>query len=224
MYFLQFKHKYGISFLPEAFNNVTLGDLMFVNSQDNRPMSIITNLPAHIYNLFRYQAVISRKKWQKGISGFKNETLIETPLLSQRLIASPSLIKAIKNDFLDLVLLHFNEDTSAIEVAFSHLQQQDMPLKSRKRIRKLILRSPKEDGENYKKRILTVNMATRLYYGDLCFITDKKNALEIDRLLLHYPIKPLNQYIEEGKHVYEFSFKENPFCMILEPLTDFGAG
>ena len=224
MYFLQFKHKYGISFLPEAFNNVTLGDLMFVNSQDKRPMSIITNLPAHIYNLFRYQAVISRKKWQKGISGFKNETLVDTPLLSQRLIASPSLIKAIKNDFLDLVLLHFNEDTSAIEVAFSHLQQQDMPLKSRKRIRKLILRSPKEDGENYKKRILTVNIATRLYYGDLCFITDKKNALEIDRLLLHYPIKPLGQYIEDGRYVYEFSFKENPFCMILEPLTDFGAG
>ena len=37
-------------------------------------------------------------------------------------------------------------------------------------------------------------------------------------------IKPLDQYIEDGRYVYEFSFKENPFCMILEPLTDFGAG
>ncbi|GEM_PF-770509 len=224
MYFLQFKKQYGISLLPEAFNNVTLGDLLFVGSLGKRPTSIITSLPTHIYNLFGYQAVISRKKWQKRISGFKNETLLETPLLSQRLVASPALIKTIKNDFLALLLLNFIEDPSVIEVAFSHLQQQNMSIKSRKRIRKLILRSPKEDGENYKRRILTVNMATRLYFGDLCIITDKKNSLEIDRLLLHYPIKPINLYLEEDKHIYEFSFKENPFCMILEPLTDFGAG
>ncbi len=224
MYFLQFKKQYGISLLPEAFNNVTLGDLMFVYSEYKRPISVIANLPSNIYNLFMYQAVISRKKWRKRISGFSEVAMVETPLLANRVIASPSLIKAIKNDFLDLILLNFKEDTSVIEIAFSHLQQQDMPLKSRKLIRKLILRSPKENGATYKRKIQMVNIATRLYYGDLCLITDQKNALEIDRLLLHYPIKPLDQYIEDGRYVYEFSFKENPFCMILEPLTDFGAG
>lgn len=100
MYFLQFKKQYGISLLPEAFNNVTLGDLLYVGSLGKRPTSIITSLPTHIYNLFGYQAVISRKKWQKRISDFKNEILLETPLLSQRLVASPALIKTIKNVFL----------------------------------------------------------------------------------------------------------------------------
>ena len=111
-----------------------------------------------------------------------------------------------------------------VEVAFSRLEQKEMSKQSKQHIRRLILRSPKEDGAVYKQRILTVNLATRLYYANLCFITNEENALEINRLLLHYPTQPLYRFIEAGRYVFEFSFKENPFCMTLEPLTDFGAG
>jgi hypothetical protein len=71
MYFLQFKKQYGISLLPEAFNNVTLGDLLFVSSLDKRPTSIITSLPTHIYNLFGYLAVISRKSGKRELAALK---------------------------------------------------------------------------------------------------------------------------------------------------------
>ena len=71
MYFLQFKKQYGISLLPEAFNNVTLGDLLYVGSLGKRPTSIITSLPTHIYNLFGYQAVISRKNGKRELATLK---------------------------------------------------------------------------------------------------------------------------------------------------------
>ena len=60
-------------------------------------------------------------------------------------------------------------------------------------------------------------MATRLYYGNLCFITNKENALEINRLLLHYPIKPLYRYMEKGRYVFEFFLKKPPFAYSLSP-------
>ena len=224
MHFLQFKKQYQISLLPKAFSNITLGDLMFVHSPYQRPVSVIENIPSHIYNLFIYQAVISRRKWRKRINEFQEAALTKTDLLSQRIIASPSLIKSIKNDFLELILLNFQEDTTVVEVAFSRLEQKEMSKQSKQHIRRLILRSPKEDGAVYKQRILTVNLANRLYYANLCFITNEENALEINRLLLHYPTQPLYRFIEAGRYVFEFSFKENPFCMTLEPLIDFGAG
>ena len=56
------------------------------------------------------------------------------------------------------------------------------------------------------------------------FTTNEENAKEIERLLLHQTKQPLYRYFENGRHVFEFSFKENPFCMHLEPLTDYGAG
>lgn len=197
---------------------------MFVRSPYQRPVSVIENVPSHIYNIFMYQAVISRRKWRKRITEFQEAALTKTALLGQRIIASPSLIKSIKNDFLELILLNFQEDTTVVEIAFSRVEQKEMTMKLKQDIRRLILRSPKEEGAVYKKRILTVNLATRLYYANLCFITNEENALEIHRLLLHYPIQPLYRFIEAGRYVFEFSFKENPFCMTLEPLTDFGAG
>lgn len=99
-----------------------------------------------------------------------------------------------------------------------------MPLKSKKRIRNLILRSPKEEGEAYQRNILIVKMTTRLYYGNLYFITNEENAKQIERLLLHQTRQPLFGYRENGRNVFEFFFKENPFCIHLEPLTDYGAG
>mgnify|MGYP007077408558 FL=1 len=223
MHFLQFKKKFKVSLLPLAFNNVMLGDLMFVKS-NTRPISVIPNSPSHIYNLFRYQALISKKKWRKRFFDFKATALIDTPLLEERITASPSLINAIEDDFLKLVLLNFEQDTSVVEIAFSRLEQKEMSLKSKKRIRRLILRSPKEEGEAYQRNILTVAMATRLYYGNLCFITDEENAQEIERLLLRQTRQPLHRFLENGRHVFEFAFKENPFCMHLELLTDYGAG
>lgn len=223
MYFLQFKKEFGVSLLPVAYNNVTLGDLMFVKSF-TRPISVLLNAPSHIYNLFHYQALVSRKKCLKRLSELALTPLSTTPLLKQRIIASPSLIKATKDDFLALVLLNFEEDPSVVEIAFSRLEQKEMSLKFKKRIRKLILRSPKEEGEAYKRNILTVKIATRLYFGNLCFITDKENAKEIERLLLRQIRQPLYRLIENGRYIFEFAFKENPFCMHLEPLTDYGAG
>lgn len=44
MYFLEFKIFFGVSLLPQAFNNVTLGDLMFVKA-NTRPMSVIIDYP-----------------------------------------------------------------------------------------------------------------------------------------------------------------------------------
>lgn len=223
MHFLQFKKKFGVSLLPLAFNNVTLGDLMFVKPKTH-PISVILNSPSHIYSLFHFQALVSIKKRRKRWLEFKSTVFSNTPLLEERIIASSSLINAIKDDFLKLVLLNFKEDTSVIEIAFSSIEQQEMTQKSKKLIRKLILRSPKEEGEIYHRNILTVNMATRLYYGNLCFITDKENAKEIERLLLLHPKQPIRRFIENGCHVFEFYFKEHPFCMHLEPLTDYGAG
>ena len=150
MYFLQFKKEFGVSLLPVAYNNVTLGDLMFVKSF-TRPISVLLNAPSHIYNLFHYQALVSRKKCLKRLSELALTPLSTTPLLKQRIIASPSLIKATKDDFLALVLLNFEEDPSVVEIAFSRLEQKEMSLKFKKRIRKLILRSPKEEGEAYKR-------------------------------------------------------------------------
>ena len=180
---------------------------MFVRSPYQRPVSVIENVPNHIYNIFMYQAVISRRKWRKRITEFQEAVLTKTALLGQRIIASPSLIKSIKNDFLELILLNFQEDTTVVEIAFSRVEQKEMTMKLKQDIRRLILRSPKEEGAVYKKRILTVNLATRLYYVNLCFITNEENALEIHRLLLHYPIQPLYRFIEAGRYVFEFSFK-----------------
>ena len=223
MYFLQFKKEFGVSLLPVAYNNVTLGDLMFVKPF-KRPISVLFNVPSHIYNLFHYQALVSRKQRHKRVSELEAIALSATPLLDERIIASPSLIKATKDDFLDLVLLNFEEDPSVVEIAFSRLEQKEKTVKNKKRIRKLILRSPKEEGEAYKRNILTVKIATRLYFGNLCFITDKENAKEIERLLLRQIRQPLYRLIENGRYIFEFAFKENPFCMHLEPLTDYGAG
>lgn len=223
MYFLDFKKKYGVSLLPQAYNDVKLGELMFVKPK-TRPISVNFGSASHIYNLFLYQALISRKKCRKRLLEFKLTVLTDTPLLKERIVASPSLINAIEDDFLKLVLLNFKEDPSVVEIAFSRIEQQEMTLKSKKRIRNLILRSPKEEGEAYQRNILIVKMTTRLYYGNLCFITNEENAKEIERLLLHQTKQPLYRYFENGRHVFEFSFKENPFCMHLEPLTDYGAG
>ena len=101
------------------------------------------------------------------------------------------LINAIEDDFLKLVLLNFEDDISVVEIAFSRLEQKEMSLKSKKQIRRLFLGSPKEEGEAYQKNILNVSMVTRLYYGNLCFITDQENAQEIERLLLRQTRQPL---------------------------------
>ena len=66
-----------------------------------------------------------------------------------------------------MVLLNFEDDISMVEIAFSRLEQKEMSLKSKKYIRRLFLRSPKEEGEAYQKNILNVSMVTRLYYGNL---------------------------------------------------------
>jgi len=79
------------------------------------------------------------------------------------------------------------------------------------------LRSSKEECEVYQRNILTVNITTRFYYGNLCFIPDKENAMEIERLLLHQTSQTLYRYFEKVTHVFEFSFKENPFVCILSP-------
>ena len=50
-----------------------------------------------------------------------------------------------------MVLLNFEDDTSVVEIAFSRLEQKEMSLKSKKHIRKLFLRSPKEEGEVYQE-------------------------------------------------------------------------
>ena len=223
MHFLSFKKSFKVRLLPLAYDNVMLGDLMFVKP-NSRPISVILNSPSNIYNLFRYQALVSRKKWRKKFFEFKSTVLSDTPLLEERIIASSSLINAIKDDFLKLVLLNFKEDTSVVKIAFSSIEQKEMTLKSKKHIRRLISRSPKEEGETYQKNILTVNMATCLSYGNLCFITNEENAKEIERLLLLQNKQPIHRYIENGDHVFEFYYKENPFCMHLEPLTDYGAG
>lgn len=67
-------------------------------------------------------------------------------------------------------------------------------------------------------------MTTCLYYGNLCFITDEENVKEIERLLLHQTRQPLQRYFENRRHVFEFFFKEKPFCMHLEPLKVYGEG
>ena len=223
MYFLEFKNFFEVSLLPQAFKNVTLGDLMFVKA-NTRPMSIIIDSPSNIYDLFRYQVLISKKRWRKRFFGFKDSALHDTPLVGERVVASPLLIYTIEDDFLKLILLNFEDDTSVVEIAFSRLEQKEMSLKSKKHIRKLFLRSPKEEGEVYQKNILNVSMVTRLYFGNLCFITDQENAQEIERLLLRQTRQPLQRFLENGRYVFEFSFKENPFFMHLEPLTDYGAG
>ena len=196
---------------------------MFVKP-NTRPVSVNLNTPSHIYNLFRFQALISRRIWRKRFFEFKSTVLDDTPLLEERIVASSSLVNAIEDDFLKLLLCNFEEDTSVLEIAFSRIEQKEMTLRSKKRIRRLILRSPKEEGEAYKRNILNVKMATCLYYGNLCFITDQENAQEIERLLLHQIKQPLHRYIENGRYVFEFSFKDHPFCMHLEPLRDYGAG
>ena len=38
MYFLDFKNKHGVSLLPQAYNNVKLGELMFVKHQTRQPL------------------------------------------------------------------------------------------------------------------------------------------------------------------------------------------
>lgn len=146
MYFLQFKKEFGVSLLPVAYNNVTLGDLMFVKPF-KRPISVLLNVPSHIYNLFHYQALVSRKKCLKRLSELALTPLSTTPLLEQRIIASPSLIKATKDDFLALVLLNFEEDPSVVEIAFSRLEQKEMTLKFKKRVRKLIFVPLKKKGK-----------------------------------------------------------------------------
>ena len=95
---------------------------MFVDSPYKRPISVIASVPSPIYNLFIYQAVTSRRKWRKRIIALQETALTKTALLGQRIIASPSLIKTIKNDFLKLVLLNFQEDTTVVEIAFSRLE------------------------------------------------------------------------------------------------------
>ena len=216
MYFLDFKKMYGVSLLSQAYNNVKLGELMFVKP-NTRPISVIFGSPSHIYNLFRYQAFISKKKWRKRFFGFKDFALHDTPLVGERVVASPLLINAIEDDFLKLVLLNFEEDTSVVEIAFSRLEQKEMSLKSKKHIRRLFLRSPKEESETYQKIILNVSMVTRLYYGNLCIITDQENAQEIERLLLRQTRQPLQRFLESGRHVFEFSFKKTLFVCILNP-------
>lgn len=42
------KKKYGVSLLPQAYNDVKLGELMFVKS-NARPISVIFGSPSHIY-------------------------------------------------------------------------------------------------------------------------------------------------------------------------------
>ena len=216
MYFLDFKKMYGVSLLSQAYNNVKLGELMFVKP-NTRPISVIFGSPSHIYNLFRYQAFISKKKWRKRFFGFKDSALHDTPLVGERVVASPLLINAIEDDFLKLVLLNFEDDTSVVEIAFSRLEQKEMSLKSKKHIRRLFLRSPKEESETYQKNILNVSMVTRLYYGNLCIITDQENAQEIERLLLRQTRQPLQHFLESGRHVFEFSFKKTLFVCILNP-------
>jgi hypothetical protein len=44
---------------------------LFVSSLDKRPTSIITSLPTHIYNLFGYLAVISRKSGKRELAALK---------------------------------------------------------------------------------------------------------------------------------------------------------
>ena len=222
MYFFEFKNSFGVSLLPQAFNNVTLGDLMFVKA-NNRPMSVIIDSLSKIYDPLRYQVPISKKRWRKRFFGFKDSALHDTLLEGERVLASPSLINAVEDDFLKLVLLNFEDDTSVVKIAFSRLEQKEMSLKSKKHIRRLFLRSPKQEGEAYQKNILNVSMVPRLYYWNLCFITDQENAQEIERLLLRQTRQPLQRFLENGRHVFEFSFKENLFCMHLEPLTDYGA-
>ena len=148
---------------------------------------------------------------------FKLTVLTDTPLLKERIVASPSLINAIKDDFLKLVLLNFKEDPSVVEIAFSRIEQQEMILKSKKRIRNLILRSPKEEGEAYQRNILIVKMTTRLYYGNLCFITNEENAKEIERLLLNQTRQPFYRYLENGVMYLSFPLKKTIFVCILNP-------
>ena len=221
MYYTQFKKSYKTELLPIAFNTVTLGNLMFLNLVERQPKSIISSTPSHVFSLFFYKAIVSKQVWKKALLDFAQKELFDTPLLNRRLVASPILIQSIKNDFLKLVLDNFKADISGIEVAFSRLEQQDMSTKYRKQIQKLMLLVAKDEDQAYHQKIGKVKMVTRLYYGNLCLITNKANAAEIHRLLLLHPVQPLYRYIEEDRYVFEFSFKENPFCMVLESPTDF---
>ena len=66
MYFLEFKNSFGVSLLPQAFNNVTLGDLMFVKA-NTRPMSVIIDSPSNIrkYWLVRFEPIFTNSDLYK---------------------------------------------------------------------------------------------------------------------------------------------------------------
>ena len=65
MYFLDFKKKYGVSLLPQAYNDVKLGELMFV-MPNTRAISVNFGSASHIYNLFRFRHLFQGKNGAKG--------------------------------------------------------------------------------------------------------------------------------------------------------------
>ena len=62
-------------------------------------MSVIIDSPSNIYDLFHYQVLVSKKRWRKRFFGIKDSALHDTPLVGERVVASPSLINAIKTIF-----------------------------------------------------------------------------------------------------------------------------
>lgn len=216
MHFLQFKKKFGVSLLPLAFNNVTLGDLMFVKPKTH-PISVILNSPSHIYSLFHFQALVSIKKRRKRWLEFKSTVFSDTPLLEERIIASSSLINAIKDDFLKLVLLNFKEDTSVIEIAFSSIEQQEMTQKSKKLIRKLILRFTKEEGEIYHRNILTLIWLPACIMGICVLLQIKKTLRKLNDCYCFIPSNPSVALLKMDVMYLSFTLKNTLFVCISNP-------
>lgn len=52
------------------------------------------------------------------------------------------------------------------------------------------------------------------------------NSVKLGELMFvkHQTRQPLQSYFENRRNVFEFFFKENPFCIHLEPLTAYGEG
>jgi hypothetical protein len=70
MYFLDFKKKFGISLLPQAYNNIKLGELMSV---------IFGSPPVVIFITSSAIRPLFQKQWCKRLLEFKLTVLTYTP-------------------------------------------------------------------------------------------------------------------------------------------------